>query len=644
MRGGGSSERVAGVNILLAVLLAASLALIQCLIGGTRFVYSFPSYALVGIAAVLSAAGLRRAASKPAALCIGSAILLAGYVTLRAWLSPLPYLARQDLFLAPAALAVYLLFALYLTSSRTRLWVLAALLAVGVAHVLVGMAQFRWKTGFMLFGFERIDVSPRASGMLISGNHLAGYLEAVALLALALTVWSRLRAGAKLVTGYLVLFFYLGVVLSGSRGGYLSSLFSLAVFGALTLWILRMYNRRVVTFALLGILIVGPLAVGGTVYAMKRNRFLTGRMTRLSQSSEDIRVYNWLASLDQFKLSPLVGTGAGTHLYYGRLFRRPQLQADPVHSHGDYLEMLAEYGATGLALSLFFLGTHILYGLVTVREITLRRLCNSISTARSDSLALTVGALCAVTALVAHSVVDFNMHIPGNALLFAFFFGILANPGTRRPEPAGAWGSPATLTRAVLPLTGIALLTGVAYRHRGEDLAEEARTALRDHHYRQCIENAQKSIEADPSNPYAYFYLGEGFRVTAGGMKIAPLRIVLFEKAIAAYRDGLQHFPQDEALWIRLGQALDGARRFDEAEEAYQAAIRNDPQLGVIYAYYAAHLHLVGRPGEAKAASQKARKLDPHTQHQVGMAEVRSIERYTPEKNDGGIEQTGKID
>ncbi|MDD5348652.1 MAG: O-antigen ligase family protein [Chthoniobacteraceae bacterium] len=625
------------MNILPGFLLIVSLVLVQCLIGGTRFVFSFPCYALVGVAAALSVFSLRRAVSKPAALCVGSAILLAGYVIVRAWLSPIPYLARQDLFLAPAALAVYLLSAYCLTTTRARLWVVGTLLAVGVAHVLVGMAQFQWRNGFMLFGFLRDDNTPRASGMLISGNHLAGYLEAMALLALGLTVWSRMRVGMKLLTGYLVLLFYFGVILSGSRGGYLSSIISLAAFGALTLWIIRMYNRRILTLALIVVLAGGVLAVGGAAHAMKRNHFLGGRMTGLSHATEDVRVYNWLASLDQFKLSPAVGTGAGTHLYYGRLLRRPQIQTDPVHSHSDYLEMLAEYGLIGEALALVFLATHLLHGLVTVREITLRRLCNSLTSARSDTLALTVGAIAAVVALAAHSVVDFNMHIPGNALLFAFLFGILANPGRERPREA-AWISPTALVRGGLCALGIALLAGVAVKYRGESLAEKARVALRDRDYQACIELAQKSIAADPTNPYAYFHLGDAFRTTATVIGVPPLRTVLFEKAVDAYRLGLKRFPHDENLLVRLGQALDGARRFDEAEAAYTDAIGHDPQLGVLYAYYGAHLKLLGQEDAAKANIQKAGQLGTQAPHTIGMDEVQSILLTPPEKIEGDIE------
>ena len=371
---------------------------------------------------------------------------------------------------------------------------------------------------------------------------------------------------------------------------------------------------------------------------MSHNHFLSDRMDRLGKATQDVRVYNWLATLDQFKLSPVVGTGAGTHLYYGRLFRRPQIQADPVHAHSDYLEMLAEYGLIGELLALLFLGTHLYNGIWTAREITLRRLCNSLTSARSDSLALTVGAVVAVIALAAHSVVDFNMHIPGNALLFAFLFGILANPGLERSQSDTERFSRGMLVRGGLCLLGVVLLTGVGLKYKGEKLAEQARVALRNTDYKVCIEKALGSIAADASNPNAYFYLGEAYRVSALGVRVPALRVALFEKAAGAYRAGLERFPQDENLMVRLGQALDGARRFDEAETFYVQAIHSDPNLGVLYAYYSSHLKLTGQGDAAKKSLDKARQLRVSKAHTLGMDEVRSILENAPEKSKGDVE------
>jgi hypothetical protein len=471
--------------------------------------------------------------------------------------------------------------------------------------------------------------------MLISGNHLAGYLEAVALLALGLTAWSRYRFGGKLLAGYVAGFCYLGLILSGSRGGYLSAAASLLVFALFSLWIIGIYRRRDFTLSLIIILLGGSLLLGGTTYLMTTNTFINGRLIRLTQATKDVRVYNWLASLDQFKEAPMLGTGAGTHLYYGRLFRRPQIQNDPIHSHGDYLEMLAEYGVVGELLALGFLFTHLIYGIRNIGVITVRRLCNSLDYPGSDSLALCLGATTAVIALMAHSVVDFNMHIPGNALLFAFIFGIIANPGVgRAAPPPRRLISPEMLLRSGIVLAGIVLLCTVATRYKGEEWTEKARVALRNQDYKECIDRATLAIQADPTNPNAYFYQGEAYRVTASKMQIPALRPVLFENAIAAYRHGLALFPQDENLTVRLAQSLDGLHLFDEAEEAYLQALHLDPNLGAIHAYYSAHLHLTGQEEASKKYQASALNLGGDKIHDMGMEEAQSILDFDPGKTE----------
>lgn len=621
------------MSFLIPTLLTACLVLIQCLVGGTRLVFSFPAYALVAVAAVLSLVWVRRPGIKPSSACLISTLLLAGYVFCRAWVSPVPYLARTDAFMIAGGLLVYLLTALYIYESRSRLWIVAALLAVALMHIGVGLVQFKEQNGFMLFGFLRGDNTPRASGMLISGNHLAGYLESIALLALSITVWSRCRLETKLITGALTALCYIGVILSGSRGGYLSTIGSLVVFGMLSVWVTGIYRRRNLSAFTVGTLVAGFLVLGFTGYLMVQSPMIHGRLQKIQGATQDIRVYNWQATMDQARINPVWGTGAGTHLYYGRLFRRTQVQADPIHSHGDYLELLAEYGIVGELLALGFLATHLINGLRYVREITLRRLCNALTSARSDSLALVLGATAAVTALMAHSVVDFNMHIPANALVFAFLFGVLCNPGIGTPGIDRLDDDPSRGTlvlRGGLAVLGIAMLAGIAFRYNGEKWTEQSRVSLRNHDYPACIEQANLAIKADPSNPNPYFYQGEALRLTALGMRIPSLRTVLFEKAIAAYHISQRLFPQDENLLIRLGQALDGAWRLEEAQAAYLEAISWDPNHGIFYAYYAAHLQLAGQQEEANKYREAARRLRARDPQQTGMAEVQSILETKP--------------
>src|SRR5439155_3983432 len=99
---------------------------------------------------------------------------------------------------------------------------------------------------FMLIPFlQRVDYGQRASGLYVCPNHLAGLLEVLAVFALTIVCWSRWPIWAKLLTAYAVGVNYLGVALTGSRGGYLSTVASLLVFMALSLVLLRKAPSRV---------------------------------------------------------------------------------------------------------------------------------------------------------------------------------------------------------------------------------------------------------------------------------------------------------------------------------------------------------------------------------------------------------------
>jgi O-antigen ligase len=107
------------------------------------------------------------------------------------------------------------------------------------------------------------------------------------------------------------------------------------------------------------------------------------------------------------------------------------MQSDPIDVHNDYLHLLCEYGAIGAAGFLLFLYAHLRHGLQSFIQFGPRRAARGASPL-SNRLALNIGALCAVAAYIVHSTVDFNLHIPANALLLAFVFGLIANPDIKQ--------------------------------------------------------------------------------------------------------------------------------------------------------------------------------------------------------------------
>jgi O-antigen ligase len=603
------------LRTLLTVLLLFAIVVIECAIGGTRLVFSLPSYCVLALAALATVFRRPPADSRPSLLCLGVSAAFFGYILARAMRSPVDYLWWTDFYMVLGCLAVYLLTAFYLTGIRERVIVIWVLFALAAINVFIGLRQFSVGDNWMPFGLIRADTGRRASGMLISSIHLAGYLEAVAPFALGFALWSTWKTWKRVLAGYVALLCYIGIAITGSRGGYISAVFSLLVFVAISLHARRLTRparfRRTAIVTLVAI--VGSISVA--VLLMSQSSMMSKRLSMISQQFEknglDIRVYNWQAALDQFKVSPWFGTGAGTHIYYGRYFRRPQIQSDPIHAHSDYLELLAEYGAIGAAGMALFLVVHLARGWRSYRAV-LRDQMSDLAEwepARNDSLALYIGTLSVIAAYLAHSVVDFNLHIPGHALIFAFFFGIMASPVPSAAASGGRLPFAVGLFRWALPALGFWIFFSGFPKIAGEYLAEKARVALRDFEFETSIQFAREAVENQDINPELYLTYGGAHRGAALVSEDKKQRVAHFEAAVDAYQSGLLVFPQDEHMLIRLAQTYTDLGRFKEAEGMYTAAIILDKNLAHARAYYARHLSIVGREEDAEKYLEQARAL-----------------------------------
>jgi hypothetical protein len=108
-----------------------ALVVIELLIGGTRLLFSLPSYSLLALTFDLEPLFVPPAADCREYLLPDGDRHLLRYVILRCLFSPVEYLARSDLYIVLGALMVYLLFALILTMPKYRFIFVMTLLVIG---------------------------------------------------------------------------------------------------------------------------------------------------------------------------------------------------------------------------------------------------------------------------------------------------------------------------------------------------------------------------------------------------------------------------------------------------------------------------------------------------------------------------------
>ena len=599
------------LNYVYIALLIVAFGLIELLIGGTRLLFSLPSCGVLALVSFLSLYSFRRSQIPANIYCLATAGIFSCYILVRIFLSPVEYLAREDLYILLGAVMIYLFIALILTMPKYRFIFVMALLLVALVHVTIGGIQYLRGERFPIFSFlQRTDPGLRASGLYICPNHLAGYLEISAMMGLSIVCWSRQSFWLKLLAGYGSTICAIGILLTGSRGSYISTMVGVTVFVVLSYVAIRRASRHQLWVSSFGAIVVTAALFCGITAIFARHYALESRAQKIFDV-RDIRAELWKLALQQHKLSPALGTGGGSYQYYARLFRPPQITQDPVYAHNDYLQLLAEYGLIGLGLALVFVGCHFWFGckalsyFVNERPVARYRM-------RSDALALNIGALSSLAIYTVHSFFDFNLHIPANAMLIGFVIGMLANPGVVMPRVNETHEKISHYLRLALPAVGLWIAVFGLPTLPAEYFAEQARIALTEERQEDSARMAKLGLLGDQKNPYLFLYHGQALSdigERAAASTNAAVADASYKEAVDAFRSGLRLYPQEQWLLVGLGSALDGLHRFDEARPIYEEAIRWNPRSPQIHTYYATHLRLAGQFDEAEAMYKRSLEL-----------------------------------
>jgi len=275
-----------------------------------------------------------------------------------------------------------------------------------------------------LYWFREMEYGGIPFGPYVNRNHFAGFVELILPLSLVPLVLGRVRRERWPVVGLFAIIPIGALFLSASRGGIVSFGFELAVL-ALAIIQRRAKGKQLfagATVLLLALMMVSWLGVDQVL--QRFSSFQSLEVTAGKRAS--MRRDTWQIFLHH----PFAGTGLSTlqivyppyeSLYDGRIVN---------HTHNDYLEALAETGVLGGLCCAWFLG-------VLFRESLkrLRQLHNSFAGA------LQLCGLVACVGFLMHSLVDFNLHIPSNALLF-FLMAHLATTEMPSTPPLPAPGRP----------------------------------------------------------------------------------------------------------------------------------------------------------------------------------------------------------
>lgn len=594
------------IRTLVAVLLALAIILVQLFYGGLmRTVFGLPCYWLIAISGVLGLASLFwRRAVPPRLVPLAATLAAAGYLLWRSLNSPGQDLSLFYTFLISACAAVYCLFACVLTTTSSRYIFISLLFVAAAGQILVAAIQFTspeyyWPLPWFSEQIRAWYLKPgtgfsRGHGIFLNSNHLAWFLNVMAFFALGIACLGRCSVSAKVLFAYLAAACVTGTVLTMSRGGMVGLCSGMVIFLILSLVALSIGARDRRLAILLVTLAAVATGLGGGYYLFSQSAAAQSRMSLILEDA--YRSSLWPAALRQAQLEPLTGTGAGSFTQLSRRLRDYSSDADDTFAHNDWAQTMSDFGFLGLvAVAGMFLAGWISGFSRFVEALRLRMAVSS--RPQSNSAALTMGALSALTACAAHSFFDFNMQIPANALLAAACAGMLANSGVSSSSRRGL--APRWLGAVAACAAGVFLGLLLERSARGEWQALQAENALLLGAAPAAERAAEAGIGIVPGHSRLRRLLGEAL------MQVAPASADprgTYVRAAYHLRRSLESDPEERWNQLMLALSLASLRNAKPAEAAHIEAIRLDPGNATMQEYYALFLEGAGRKPEAMRA------------------------------------------
>jgi len=323
------------------------------------------------------------------------------------------YNTRVELQLLLAYLIViHLMNQAYLQSRHWRglVWFLMGL---GFFVSIFGILQHLTFNG-KLYWFREMRYGGIPFGPYVNRNHFAGFAELIIPIALVPLVLGKVRRERLFIVSLFALVPIVAVLLCASRAGIVSFVVEMAFL--FVLLAVRKIRSKYVLVG--GVVVLGALLVVSWIGVQQViQRFSTySTLEATSGKRAAMRHDTWQI----FRDHPILGTGLGTlqmvfppydSLYDGRTVN---------HAHNDYLEALSDTGILGGLCCAGFLAI-----LLTESLKSLGRLGTSFNSA------LNLSGLVGCSGLLVHSLFDFNLHIPANALLFF----VSAHLATARIQP-----------------------------------------------------------------------------------------------------------------------------------------------------------------------------------------------------------------
>lgn len=493
-------------------------------------------------------------------------VAFVGYAIGRYLTCDVEYIGRQELLRILVYAAMY--FVVLNNLHRQESTQIIAFTLFGLALLLSFYAVFQFATKSDLVWNVHSTYVGRGSGTYICPNHLAGFLELLIPLATAYAIAGRGKALTKILISYTALAMLAGVAVTASRGSWVAV--ALALIG-LALLLMTHRSFRWPAIALLAILIAGgSLAANKTIYFKLR---MSRAISAAGSLDLDMRLGMWDSAIRMWRDHVWFGVGPGHYDVLFREYRPATVQPQADRTHNDYLNTLADFGVIGGALVALAMGL-LAHGVIKVWK-HVQRDGGVFSTNHSDKFAFVIGSTLGLFALALHSFVDFNFHIPANAIIAVTLIALLTSHWRFATERF--WFS-VRLPGKAIATTGLLLALGylgVQTIQLGRECLWLNRATASENFTLNQAQLLEHGYAIEPKNGDTAYAIGEIYRVLSFEGK-ADFES-LAQQALTWYQRAITNNPHGSDYYLRVGMVLDFLDRHDEAESLFLKADDLDP-------------------------------------------------------------------
>jgi putative inorganic carbon (HCO3(-)) transporter len=472
----------------------------------------------------------------------------------------------------------YILF-FYLILNNTRS--LADIKSYTLALVLSGSLIALYSIYQYLVGFELLNryiaskslgtaVPNRVFAIFVSPNHLAGFLIMIIPLAFVTLTLSRSN-WQKLIFGAALVAMGIGIVMTQSRGGWLS--LGLVLLVLLSGYIMLKKPKEI--FVLITVLAF-TITIGSVLMMPGKRSAPQATSYSALESSEAVlsaqgRFLLWRGSMRMAQAYPLSGTGIGTFATMYPLFQYGGLYSK--HAHNVYLEILAETGIFGFLLIIIIFFLIIIKGVAIVRR-------------KDDSYSLlALGLLAGVVGFTAHSLIDFEWYMVSAGLVFWFLAGSIFVCDRLCGEASGALSRSVDMEikRPVVRLLAAIIIMSILVEILVLFSATaalfffgDAKMLYQQQQIDSAIGSLKKATQLDPLDASYQSRLGQLYLLKANSESSSEMKKLFFSQAAISGKEAIKLRPywaeyhaQLGSVYSYSGNRFDALRQFRKSEVLY---------------------------------------------------------------------------